>query len=234
MAWDGEHHEDCEMRAPCDCGRDVYHSCEYSSCYQCFLDRRSEYVTCIFCDRWHSPEFDTCFACRPQGRDEAARDLKLVILIRDGHTCRYCGITAGEMRVDPRRVADGDDGIRPAVLHIDHILPCRRGGTADPWNLQVLCEVCNVAKSDEWFRGSRHDRARQEVMDAYATYLFRFLAEDEQAVLLTQVCRDDAWRRVFAAYRSAIRLVPSQANDDVVTEDVPPDYSWLDLPARVA
>ena len=31
-------------------------------------------------------------------------------------------------------------------LHIDHIVPREKGGTNDPWNLQVLCVTCNTQK----------------------------------------------------------------------------------------
>jgi 5-methylcytosine-specific restriction endonuclease McrA len=49
---------------------------------------------------------------------------------RDGRTCRYCG-------------SDEEP------LHIDHIIPRKRGGTHDLDNLQVLCKACNLAKSSK-------------------------------------------------------------------------------------
>jgi 5-methylcytosine-specific restriction endonuclease McrA len=236
--WDVDDHV-CGPEPSCDvlcgCERARFCSERYRSCYECFLDRRSEYASCIFCGRWHSPDFDTCFNCRPQGRDEAARDLKLVILTRDGHKCRYCGVHAGANQVDPRKVRDNDEGIRPAVLHIDHILPCKKGGTAAPWNLQVLCGVCNIAKSDEWWTGSRHDQARQEVIDAYATYLWVFLTEAEQSELLALVARSAAWQRVLASYRAAVfraRPRPAPRPGAPEVEDVPPEWVYLDLPSH--
>jgi hypothetical protein len=212
----------------CECGRGTYCADEYSSCYLCFLDRRADLIACIFCDKWHSPEFDTCYECRPQGRDEAAQDLKRVILARDSFRCRYCSTGEGDPQLDPRlvrpkcppscatehnhrwpckpdcgkrhrcRTAEDprtckpgcyaehnhlikdDDGIRPARLHIDHIRPCAKDGTADPWNLQILCGVCNIAKGSDWIPGSRHDRARRLVMAAYLTYLWPFLDAGQQ------------------------------------------------------
>src|SRR5215471_8590918 len=110
----------------CDCGRGEYYDPDYyNSCYTCYLQRRSNYATCIFCGSWHSPAFDTCYDCRSSGRDEAGRDLKLVILTRDGFTCRYCGITEGELQEDPRL-------IRPACppgCHAEHNhrWPCQPG-----------------------------------------------------------------------------------------------------------
>jgi hypothetical protein len=214
----------------CECGRGSYCAGCYRSCYDCFLDRRAGFTECVFCGTWHSPEFDTCFDCRP-AREDAARDLKLVILARDGFACRYCGAAEGDLQHDPRlerpaclpgchtehnhrypcrdgcarrhrhrgeddpaccppgccaehdHLARDDDGIRPARLHIDHIQPCAQGGTADPWNLQVLCGVCNVTKGPDWWPGSRHHHARRLLIAAYVTYLNGYLTGDERAGL---------------------------------------------------
>ena len=35
-----------------------------------------------------------------------------------------------------------------AVLHVDHILPWSKGGETVEENLQTLCSVCNIGKSD--------------------------------------------------------------------------------------
>ena len=50
--------------------------------------------------------------------------------MRDGRQCRYCG-------------SDEEP------LHIDHIIPRKRGGTHDLDNLQVLCKACNLRKSSK-------------------------------------------------------------------------------------
>jgi len=52
------------------------------------------------------------------------------VLKRD-RTCRLCG-------------AGPDD----AVLHVDHIIPRSQGGSSDIDNLQVLCQHCNLGKSN--------------------------------------------------------------------------------------
>lgn len=240
---------------PCDCGRGYYDADKFGSCYDCFLARRSAYVTCIYCDQWHSPAFDTCFKCRPQGRDEAARDLKLVILARDSFGCRYCGISEGDLQTDPRLIrpkcppvcltqhnhrppckpvcgkqhqhrnpgdqgvckpgcaqlhehlAADDDGIRPARLHIDHIRPCRWGGSSDPWNLQTLCGVCNISKGDDWYSGSRHALVRRSVAAAYLTYLYDYLSADEKQRLEAETASEgwgwmEAWDLVAREYRT--------------------------------
>lgn len=284
----GDWIEEDYLHAECECGRGEYDAGKYSSCYNCFLDRRADYVECIYCDRWHSPEFDTCFECRPQGRDEAAHELKLVILARDSFACRYCGIGEGEMQVDPRLVrpkcppdciaqhnhrrpcrpkcgkrhtcrggdAPGlcqpgcyaehahlvkdDDGVRPARLHIDHIMPCALGAdlgaTSDPWNLQVLCGVCNIAKGSEWWRGSRHYLARRQMVAAYATYLHDYLSESERRDLADELSilgMDRAEARLlslryFVAQVKACRPRPSAPSPEPQVEDVPPEYAYLD------
>jgi HNH endonuclease len=282
---DDEHYADC-YDALCECGRGVYHACTYHSCYDCFLDRRADYAQCIYCDRWHSPEFDTCFQCSMQGRDEATRDLKLVILGRDGFRCRYCSASEGELQHDPRLVrpkcqpdcevqhnhkyacekgcnrrhghrnagdhgicsadcvrghdhlAKDDDGIRPVRLHIDHIMPCAKGGTADPWNLQVLCGVCNISKGSDWIPYSRHYFARKDVVDAYATYLWDYLTSAERGRLnseldLTGDGWDQAhhWTAVRAVYIHGVKDRPGRraprSSPDVVIEDVPAPYDEL-------
>ena len=58
--------------------------------------------------------------------------LRAKVLIRDSATCRMCG-------------RKPSDGVR---LHIDHIAPWSKGGETVLENLQVLCEQCNVGKSD--------------------------------------------------------------------------------------
>jgi hypothetical protein len=62
--------------------------------------------------------------------------LRALVLMRDGARCRLCGAA-------PK---DGD-GIR---LQVDHVIPWggkRRGETVLE-NLQILCNVCNIGKSD--------------------------------------------------------------------------------------
>ena len=80
-----------------------------------------------------------------------------------------------------------DDGVRPARLHVDHIMPCALRGTADPWNLQALCGVCNVAKGSQWWRGSPHHLARRQLVAAYATYLRDYLSEPERRDLADEL-----------------------------------------------
>lgn len=58
--------------------------------------------------------------------------LRALVLMRDGGRCQLCG-------------AEAKDG---AKLHIDHMVPWANGGETKLANLQVLCAVCNIGKSD--------------------------------------------------------------------------------------
>lgn len=158
----------------CLCGRGDYDDEKYSGCYECFLDRRSDYVECIFCGRWHNPKFGTCFKCRSSspGREEAGQALRLVILARDSFTCRMCG---------------SDE-----LLQVDHIRPCRAGGKPWPWNLQTLCADCNRIKGDGWFEGGGTYYKQYEFMlREYFTTLRPYLSPDERVELRVEV---SAWR----------------------------------------
>jgi 5-methylcytosine-specific restriction endonuclease McrA len=52
--------------------------------------------------------------------------------MRDEAKCRLCG-------------AAPSDG---AKLQVDHIVPWSKGGATVLTNLQILCEQCNIGKSD--------------------------------------------------------------------------------------
>jgi len=60
--------------------------------------------------------------------------LRAKILIRDACICQMCGVSPAK---DPE-----------TVLHVDHILPWSKGGETVDENLQTLCAVCNIGKSD--------------------------------------------------------------------------------------
>lgn len=67
-----------------------------------------------------------------------ARDInwrmRAKVLIRDACICKMCGDS-------PAKNPD-------AVLHVDHIVPWSKGGETVEENLQTLCAVCNIGKSD--------------------------------------------------------------------------------------
>lgn len=63
--------------------------------------------------------------------------LRAMVLIRDNCICRMCGASPSK---DPT-----------VTLHADHIKPWSKGGETVAENLQTLCAVCNIGKSDEVF-----------------------------------------------------------------------------------
>lgn len=60
--------------------------------------------------------------------------LRVTVLIRDNCICKICGVSPAK---DPS-----------VTLHVDHILPWSKGGETVINNLQTLCHVCNIGKSD--------------------------------------------------------------------------------------
>lgn len=58
--------------------------------------------------------------------------LRAMVLMKDSAKCKLCGATP-------------QDG---AKLHVDHIVPWAKGGETVLENLQILCEKCNIGKSD--------------------------------------------------------------------------------------
>jgi hypothetical protein len=62
-------------------------------------------------------------------RDPIPDDVKTVVWSRDGGACVRCG--------------------SKDKLHFDHIIPVAKGGSNLPVNIQILCEVCNLKKSDK-------------------------------------------------------------------------------------
>lgn len=60
--------------------------------------------------------------------------LRFIIMKRDNFKCKNCGRSPA---TDPK-----------IILHIDHIIPYVKGGETVFDNLQTLCSVCNIGKSD--------------------------------------------------------------------------------------
>jgi hypothetical protein len=58
--------------------------------------------------------------------------LRAQVLMRDEAKCRLCGATPSN----------------GGKLHVDHIIPWSKGGETVLTNLQILCEQCNIGKSD--------------------------------------------------------------------------------------
>jgi 5-methylcytosine-specific restriction endonuclease McrA len=71
---------------------------------------------------------------RPERKERkmVSTKLRFEILASAGHKCSLCNQSA-------------KDGVQ---LHIDHILPVSKGGTNEPDNLRVLCDECNLGRSN--------------------------------------------------------------------------------------
>jgi 5-methylcytosine-specific restriction endonuclease McrA len=57
---------------------------------------------------------------------------RAIVLMRDGAKCQLCGATPQS----------------GAKLHIDHVIPWSKGGETVLENLRVLCEQCNIGRSN--------------------------------------------------------------------------------------
>ena len=67
-------------------------------------------------------------------RQEISERQRFRILVRDGFSCRACGIS-------PLR--------QPGVeLHVDHIVPWSKGGETTDDNLETKCKQCNLGKGN--------------------------------------------------------------------------------------
>lgn len=64
-----------------------------------------------------------------------SKEVRALVLDRNGFTCQQCGAVAGE----PHPY----DLTRKARLHIGHIIDKSMGGTDDSANLRALCSICN-------------------------------------------------------------------------------------------
>jgi len=62
-------------------------------------------------------------------REVVRDDVKLLVWSRDGGNCTRCGSTE--------------------QLHFDHIIPVAKGGSGEAVNIQLLCQPCNLKKSDK-------------------------------------------------------------------------------------
>ncbi len=60
--------------------------------------------------------------------------LRFIIMKRDNFKCKICG-----------RSPATDSKV---VLHVDHIIAYSNGGETVPENLQTLCSICNIGKSN--------------------------------------------------------------------------------------
>jgi hypothetical protein len=76
----------------------------------------------------------------PSFERRISKELRALILDRDGFTCQMCGAVAGEPHpYDPRQ---------KTKLHVGHIIDKSIGGSDDPSNLRAICSICNEGASN--------------------------------------------------------------------------------------
>ncbi|MHB8393083.1 MAG: HNH endonuclease [Candidatus Dormibacteria bacterium] len=116
------------------------------------------------------------------------------LLLRDAHTCQYCGLQAG-----------------PVELTIDHVIPVSRGGASNSWENQVVaCKRCNGRKANHLPEEVHLRLARdpRPVVQEYAHLLLMRYPEVRGAYedLMRSVLPtggDDAHRSVWADWSAA-------------------------------
>jgi hypothetical protein len=77
---------------------------------------------------------------QPAFERSISKELRALVLDRNGFTCQMCGAVAGE----PHPY----DHTRKTRLHLGHIIDKSQGGKDEPSNLRALCSVCNEGASN--------------------------------------------------------------------------------------
>jgi hypothetical protein len=72
---------------------------------------------------------------RPAFARAISKELRALILDRNGYVCQMCGAGAGEPHPYGSR--------KRTRLHIGHVVDKSLGGTDEPANLRAICSVCN-------------------------------------------------------------------------------------------
>ncbi len=77
---------------------------------------------------------------QPAFERSISKELRALVLERNGFTCQMCGAVAGE--------SHPYDSTRKTRLHLGHITDKSQGGKDEPSNLRALCSVCNEGASN--------------------------------------------------------------------------------------
>ena len=171
--------------ATCECSR-VFQPGErkYTQCFHCNQhSSASGPLTCVICQRRHKASFGACFDCKTKGREDQARFIRMVVLVRDRFTCQMCGKDGRDVEVAYTDDEEANEGV---ALQVDHIDP---EGSAWWWNVQTLCTPCDLIKGKQY--GPLDELAKIELMLAYRTYLSKYLDANETLKL------DAAWRETL-------------------------------------
>lgn len=112
------------------------------------LHKRGDECPCLTGSQWtdemggywlhdwlkHNPSKAENNVHRAKSRELGDKDLRALVMLRDGNACRYCGI-----------VVPWSDRKSPRMLTIDHVNPTLAAGAG---NLVVACMQCNSSKKD--------------------------------------------------------------------------------------
>jgi len=85
----------------------------------------------------------------PAFERSVSKEMRAMVLDRNGFTCQMCGAAAGEPHPDYAE--------RKTRLHIGHILDKSCGGNDDFSNLRAICSVCNEGASTSNITQTRPD-----------------------------------------------------------------------------
>jgi HNH endonuclease len=77
---------------------------------------------------------------QPAFERSISKELRALVLDRNGFTCQMCGAAAGELHPY--------DLTRKTRLHLGHIVDKTQGGKDEATNLRALCSVCNEGASN--------------------------------------------------------------------------------------
>ena len=77
---------------------------------------------------------------QPAFERSISKELRALVLDRNGFTCQMCGAVAGE----PHPY----DATRKTRLHLGHIVDKSQGGKDEASNLRAVCSVCNEGASN--------------------------------------------------------------------------------------
>lgn len=115
----------------------VISQCPYSRRFGGWTRALSAFVDYANATEREAPEvkLDNDFPSRRKTARSPSLRLRWTVLKRDRFRCRKCGGSPA-------------DGTRVS-LHVDHVVPYSKGGHTELDNLQTLCSLCNLGKSNE-------------------------------------------------------------------------------------
>lgn len=115
--------------------------------------------------------------------------LRMKVLVRDGHRCIYCGATKDDTEIQ-----------------VDHVIPVCRGGTNDIGNLVAACRDCNIGKGGKLLL---------DILDSDVGVYVNKPAVDEFGAVPAKALRDefaesplDAWIPKFAERWTHVMVAP--------------------------